>query len=352
MSGSTARIAVSAAILYLGTLLLAGCPGAKFPAHDGYRAKRKTPWKKPKKVKIDRDGEAEIDGEVNYTKRKRARWYALDLPSSGDLSVKLEITPGSQYEDFDLGFEVYNPAFKVLHRSDAEAEDAGELKKSAELSSLPEGRYLVHIFAQARTDTAEFELRVKFTRGSAKHSSNFPADVDFPRPLAAVPLFEKFSCSRCSCKDPKCRSSCDKCSYCRNCSCRRWKCRKKCRNKCRRTVVRPGKFSCRTCSCRSSSRCRKQCTKKCTKKTPPPTGVVYASIIRFRAKGGGTYIKINRGANAGIKVGWKGIVISKKGTAIPGGSFTVSYVGTRSSSATVSANLDTVSKAGRVRLNP
>jgi len=351
MSGSPARLAVASAVLYLGVILLAGCP-AKYAKHDGYRNKRKTPWKRPKPIKIDSDGEAEIDGAVDYGKRKRARWYAITLPNDGDLSLKLNIVPGSEYEDFDLGFEVYSPKYKVLHRSDAEAEDAGELKKSVDLSALPKGKYLVHIFAQARNDTAEFELKVNFGKGAAKYSSTFPANVKFPNPLAAVPLFESFSCTRCSCKDAKCRSSCNKCSYCRNCSCRRWKCRKKCSNKCKRVVIRPGKFSCRTCSCKRSSRCRKSCAKKCTKKTPEPTGIVYARIIRYRAAGGGTYIKMNRGTNAGIKVGSKGAIISKKGGGITGGRFTVAAVGVRYCTATVSANLDAVSKAGRVRLTP
>lgn len=340
-----------AALLYLGTLVLAGCPGAKYPTHNGYRGKRKQPWKKPKKLKLDSDGEIEHEDEVDYPKRKRARWYSVQTPGDGDLSIKLEITPGSEYEDFDLGFEVYSSTYKVLHRSDSESEDVGELKKSAELTALPKGKYLIHIFAQARTDTARYDLNIKWSSGKAKHSSNFPANVKYPNPLAAVPLFESFSCSRCSCKQEKCRSTCNKCSFCRRCSCGSWRCRKRCRGKCRRIVRH---FSCRTCSCKYSSRCRRSCKKKCKKKTPvgPPKGVVYGRIIRFRAAGGGTYIKINRGKNAGVQVGWKGRVINKKGTGISGGSFKVTTVNARTSSGTVSASLDQVNKAGRVRLSP
>lgn len=353
MSGSSAaRIAVLVCCAYFGALLGLGC-GSKYPTHDGYHAKRTKPWKRPKKLRFDEDGEAEADDRVDYAKRKRARWFAVTLPGDGSLMVRLNVTADQVYEDFDIGFEVYNSKFKRLHRSDNESEDAGELKKSTLLTSLPQGTYLVHVFLQSRTDKADFELRLKYSSGEAQYSSNFPANVPFPGTLPAVPLFESFSCDRCSCNDSKCRSACNKCSYCRRCSCRYRKCRARCRGKCRRGPIHRPRFSCRTCSCKSSARCRKSCTKKCKKKPDgPPKGVVYGRIIRSRARGGGTFILINRGSNVGLKVGSSGAVINKKGRAISGGSFSLSSVSTRSSTATVKATLDQVSGAGRVRLKP
>lgn len=353
MFGSHARTAAGAAVLYLGTLLLTGCPGTNWPTHDGYRSSQKAPWKRPKKLTLDRDGEAEIDDRVNYAERKRAKWYSVETRGDGNLSFKLEITPGTEYADFDLGFEVYNSRYKVLHRSDKEASDVGELKKTASVTGLPQGKYLIHVFLQGRSDRASYYLRVKYDSGKAKYSSNFPANVKFPTSLAAVPLFESFSCERCSCRDDKCRSSCNKCSFCNNCSCRAWKCRKSCPGKCKRVVVRPRpRINCSSCDCEKNATCKRACSKCKKTNTGPPAGVVYGSIIGLINAGGGTRITINRGQTANVASGWKGMVVDKKGTPIPGGAFRVENVSTRRCYGVVKAPLEQVSKAGRVRLSP
>gem|GEM_PF-6771429 len=339
---------------YFGALFSASC-GSKYATHDGYRPKHHKPWKRPKKLRFDEDREADADDRIDYAKRHRARWYSITLPGDGSLTVKLNITTDQVFDDFDLGLEVYNSKYKRLYRSDNQSEDAGELRKSALLTSLPQGTYLIHVFGQSRTDKADFELRLTYSSGDAAYSTNFPANVPYPQSLPAVPLFESFSCSRCSCHDTKCRSSCAKCSYCRRCSCRYRRCRARCGNKCRGRVTHHTNhhgFSCRTCSCKSSARCRKSCTKKCKKDSTPSTGVIVARIIRSQSRGKGTYILIDRGKNVGLKVGSKGTVIKKNGHAISWGDFSISAVQARSSSAIVNATLDQVAGAGRVRLHP
>lgn len=354
MSGSPARIAVLVGFAYFGALFSASC-GSKYATHDGYRPKHHKPWKRPKKLRFDEDREADVDDRIDYAKRHRARWYSITLPGDGSLTVKLNVTSDQVFDDFDIGLEVYNSKYKRLYRSDNQSEDAGELRKSALLTSLPQGTYLIHVFGESRTDKADFELRLNYNSGQAQYSSNFPANVPYPKSLPAVPLFESFSCHRCSCHDSKCRSSCAKCSYCRRCSCRYRRCRARCGNKCRgRTTHHTTHrgFSCSTCSCKSSARCRKSCTKKCKKTTGPAKGVVFGGIIRAKSRGGKTEIKINRGKNKGIAVGWNGVVINKKGQGISGGHFKVESVGARWCRGTVSATLDQVSSAGRVRLSP
>ena len=95
--------------------------------------------------------------------------------------------------------------------------------------------------------------------------------------------------------------------------------------------------------CRGS-RCRK----------PPPSVAIRARVsgITASSSGKGTFIKINKGENAGIKVGWRGTVISESGARIPGGGFSVSKVTQSESYGTVRATPDAVTSAKYVRLRP
>jgi len=169
---------------------VAACGGQKVPMHSGYKTDTAKPWKKPKVLSFDEKNEAKTDGDLSYKDYRRARWYAVDLPSNGELSVKLEITPPGDAvnEEFDLGMEVLDPAFRVISKSDLEEQDAGELSKTKDLVDLRPGRYLIHLYLQGRMDTAEFELRLAFKRTApAEIKTTFPAEVEFVPPLAMVP---------------------------------------------------------------------------------------------------------------------------------------------------------------------
>ncbi|MEJ7603502.1 MAG: hypothetical protein WKG01_36790 [Kofleriaceae bacterium] len=172
-------------------LFVVACGGPEVPAHSGYKSDKSKPWTKAKPLKIDEKGELKSDGELSYGELKRARWYAIELPSHGELSLRLEITPpgDATNEDFDLGFEVLSPAYRAIHKSDLEDEDAHEVTKTTKLVELPPGKYLVHLFLQGRMDSAEYTLRGTFKSTSpAELKSDFPAQVAFLDPLPMVPL--------------------------------------------------------------------------------------------------------------------------------------------------------------------
>src|SRR5690349_14456099 len=106
-------------------VVLAACGGTQVPLHSGYKNDKSKPWKAAKKLKIDeKTSEFKADGDLNYAQYKRARWYALDLPSHGTVTIKLEITPPGEAanEDFDLGLEIYDPHFHIIGKSDKEDE--------------------------------------------------------------------------------------------------------------------------------------------------------------------------------------------------------------------------------------
>lgn len=166
------------------------CGGPKVPAHSGYKSETAKPWKKPKALALDEKLEAKASGDLSYKDYKRARWYALDLPANGELTLKLDITPPGESvnEEFDLAMEVLDPGFRVISKSDLEESDAGELAKTKKLVDLPAGRYLIHLYLQGRMDSAEYELRVQFARTApAEVKTTFPAEVEFVPALAMVP---------------------------------------------------------------------------------------------------------------------------------------------------------------------
>ena len=170
---------------------MAACGGPQVPAHNGYKSEKAKPWKKPKPLVLDDKGEAKAEGDLSYPDMRRAKWFAIDLPSNGELSLKLEITPPGEAvnDDFDLAYEVLDPGFRVIGKSDLEDEDAHEVQKAKTLRDLVPGKYLVHLYLQGRMDTAEYVLRVAFKQTKpADVKSDFPAQVEFVPPLPMVAL--------------------------------------------------------------------------------------------------------------------------------------------------------------------
>ena len=177
--------------IVLVLFLAVACGGPEVPAHSGYKNEKSKPWLKPKTLRIDEKGEIKADGELVYAEYKRARWYAIETPTNGELSLRLEITPpgDATNEDFDLGFEVIGAGYRVIHKSDLEDDDAHELTKTTKLVELPPGKYLVHLYLQGRMDNAEYTLRGTFkSTPPAEVESDFPAQVAFLDPLPMVPL--------------------------------------------------------------------------------------------------------------------------------------------------------------------
>ena len=177
----------------VGVLFASACGGVEIPQHAGYKSAKSKPWANAKTLKWDEKAEAKADGELEYKSYKRARWYAFDIPSPGEVALRLEITPPGDEtnEDFDLGFEILDPGFRVIAKSDLEDDDAGELTKSKNLLDLQPGRYYIHLYLQGRLDEAEYVLRASYKQsGPTEFKSNFPAEVAFMPSLPMVPLHD------------------------------------------------------------------------------------------------------------------------------------------------------------------
>ena len=272
---------------------LAGC-GPRV-VHDGYKSPKQKPWKKPKVLKFDEDNEAEIDDHIDYPKRRRAKWYAVDLPTFGNLKLRLSVQPLDDEErELDVAMEILDSTYRVIERADRDEDDAGDLNKRRTLEELDSGRYYIHIYAQQRLDTAEYTLTALFESGLKAYESTFPADVPYVGILPAVPLFDDTPT-----KPPP-----------------------------KKRIVR-----------------KKRPTKK-------PTKTVRGRISGITTTGKGTRIKIDRGSSQGVEKGWRGVVVTKRGKAIENGRFTVSKVSSSESYGLVRATQDAVTAAKYVRLSP
>lgn len=285
---------------------LAACGGTDVPLHNGYKSPKATPWRKPTVLLLDDQGEAEVDDSVSYPKRLRARWFAVDLPTGGQLEVQVQTEPQGD-RDVDLAFEVLNEGYEVLVRADRDEEDAGEDTKSRALKGLAPGRYYIHVYAQRRRDEADFTVGVSFKPGQAAAArSNFPASVAFVGTLPDVPAVDDAPAPAPvahKCKGPKCK---------------------------KHTAPPPPTES----------------------ETPQPKAVRARVAGIVSSKSGSTEIRIDRGSAQGVAVGWKGSVESRDGKAIPGGGFEVSRVTAAESFGTVRASADSVTQAKYVRLRP
>lgn len=175
----------------LALVLLGACGGAQIPLHSGYKNDKLKPWKKPKAIALDEKSEGKAEGDLNYKDYKRAKWFSIDVPANGELTLKLEVTPpGDEANDeFDLAMEVLDPGYRVISKADLEEEDAHELAKTRTLYDLSPGKYLVHLYLQGRKDSADFTLRASYKRAAAADvKSDFPAHVAFVPELPMVPV--------------------------------------------------------------------------------------------------------------------------------------------------------------------
>lgn len=301
--------------------LVTAC-GASIPEHDGYRTTKSEGWQTPSKLEFDEDGEADVDAELSYPKRQRARWFVLNLPRAGEIDISLQYAPLGEVaneldeeDPFDLAFEVYDENFRVLTRADQQEDDAGERKKRRTLYELPRGKYYIHVYLQRRLDEVEYSFRLQFKRADVDiASTDFPKNVAFVDPLARIP--ETDDAPR---PEPRCRGSkCGKPSTPR----------------------------------RDPDRQPEQPAANEGSVVAVPAGGLRGRIIGVRAGSGGTRITINRGTAHGVAKGWRGRIVTKDSKSIPNGSFTIDVVKAQECQATVNTTPDTATSAANAIIQP
>ncbi len=291
--------------IVLALVVLGACGGPQIPIHSGYKTDKAKPWKKPKSIALDPEKqEGKVEGDLNYGAYKRAKWFSIDVPSNGELDLRLEITPPGEEtnEDFDLAMEVLDPGYRVISKSDLEDEDAHELNKVKTLYDLAPGKYLVHLYLQGRKDTADFVLRAAFKRtAAAEVKSDFPTKVAFMPPLPMVPLNNNT----------------------------------------------PKSYKAPTTAIVKIKRGTPRTPTTAVVKTPPPSAAKSARVIAIAVVGGGTQVTLGIGTAQEVAAGWKGKMAGVQGV------FTLSDCNERTCKATVSATPDQIKAGGgNVTLSP
>jgi hypothetical protein len=288
--------------IVLALVVLGACGGTKIPTHSGYKSEKSKLWAKAKTLNFDEKMEAKAEGDLDYRAMRRAKWYALEIPSNGELSIKLEATPpGDEInDDFDLALEILDPGNRVISKADMEEEDVGELNKTRTLYDLAPGRYLVHIYLQGRLDSADYELRAAFTRtAEAEVKSDFPSQVMFLSALPMVPLNDD-------------------------------------------TPAGYQKKAVAVVTIKKRNRPQPK-----EGPPPPPSTSKSARIIGLSVTGGGTQITVGLGTDQGAAPGWKAKIAGVQG------SFSVTSCNARTCTAVVSATPDQIKAGGgNVTLSP
>jgi hypothetical protein len=292
-------------ILAAAASMLVGCGGVPIPTHAGYKSKNAEPWKKPKEIKLDANNVGKADGDLDYKEFRRAKWYVVNIPRDGDLSVNLEVTPPGE-DKFDLAMEVLDSNWNVLTKSDKDDDDGFELKKAKNLIELRPGAYYIHLYLEGRLDTAEYELQVKYAPGSPAidPNDNFPHEVAFVPDLPVVPLQDDTP------------------------------------------VTKPtggGGHGGHGGGGGGGHTTTTTTTTTTTGGGPP----VAARIVDVRIGGSGTQITINKGTDAGLKDGSKGSI-----DGVKGGSFEAFGCSPTRCKGNVSASVDEVNRSGKATVNP
>jgi hypothetical protein len=286
-------------------LLMSACGGGAAVAtfHNGYPDGETQPWSKATPLKFNDSWEASASGTASFPEKKRAIWYVVDLPSDGTLSAKLSVDATSPKAD--IGFEVLDYGFNV--RAAEQDSDAGQPKKSRDLTDVRTGKMYFHLWAVNRTDIADYKLRVTYvpTKPGVDPRSGWPYTV--PNPPAFASVGEDDSPQKpVAIHHPGHKPPAD-------------------------PVVKP----------------------VVDKPDPIDPKAVRGSITEFSATGTGVKITINRGNSANVEEGWEGYIVDHATKhALQNGGFKISKVKNDESEAMVKVPLDAVQANKSVVLKP
>jgi hypothetical protein len=292
----------------VGSLVLAACKATisqKANSGKDYR------YKGAKTIKLDDDGEGRSKRDVvTYPGGDREDWKVFEVPEGarGELEVRIKHRPPRP--DLDVAFNVYDEYFERVGRAKPKP---GDRTKKVTIEDARAGKYYVQVYAPRRIDAGKYRVRVRFKPKAIAGKDPEPGPEAFPDPpkLPAVPEpVEKVPCP----DDPtKFQPDC------------------------------PGP--------------KVPCPNDPTKFEPDcPVEVVKSISCRIRnykiSASSGTVVICDKGTKHGVAKGWKGQLMTRSGSPLPGGTFTVTRVTSRESTGKVRLTVDQVKSSGRVLLSP
>jgi hypothetical protein len=146
-------------LFLVGNLCLAGSCGGSAPVATGYPEGDAAPWSKASSLRLNDNLEAMSEGELSFPGGKRAKWYAIDLPSPGKITAR--ISTETTVKGADIGMEILDAGYNV----DVEGQnddDVGQAKKVREYKDARQGKSYIHIYTLGRPDIVAYTLRVRF----------------------------------------------------------------------------------------------------------------------------------------------------------------------------------------------
>lgn len=287
------------------SLFLLACGGAQ--SRTGYAKGEKEPWSSPIKLKLTDNGEASTEGNVNYPKSQRAKWYVLDLPAPG--YVRAKITMDALSTGADVGFEILDSGFNVVAKP-TDDNDIGQDEKVRIVKEARSGRTYFHVYTLGKTDVADYRLRVRYepkltsqpqvaAQETADPKSSFPWTVPNLPPIPAVPAND--DAPRKGRKPPP------------------------------EAPDEPAPVA---------------------EPDPAEGAKVRGKVIEFAKQGSGVHLVVNKGSEAGVEVGWTGYVVDKSGKSMKKGAFKIKKTRSDESEGVVGLTLDEIQGNREVVLKP
>jgi hypothetical protein len=302
-------------------------------------------------IPLDVDGEGKAHGIVTYPGGDRVDWRKVELPADtqGELELALSWTPPRP--GLALGIDVFDQYGKQV--ASERAHDR-RTKREATIKNA-RGTYLIRIYAPFRGDAGEYRLKV--TYAAIDPEPGFPPPgTQLPQPpdLPAVPP-PKVPCDLSNYKtNPDCLG------YCPTPVDATWP---GCSGQCPQVPDVEIRACQKTMSCQPwdsrIAKCKGVAGPVCqggvvsTSCEPPaPPEPVEGKVNNADQNGTDVEIEINRGTKQKVAVGWKGVLIDKRGREIAGSAFVVTKVGERTSSGVLKKMRTDQVDGVSVRLSP
>lgn len=297
----------AAAVASLG---LAGCKttiSQKANSGKDYR------YKGAKTIELDDDGEGRSRRDiVTYPGGDREDWKVFELPegTQGELEIRVKHRPPRP--KLDVAFNVYDEYFERVGRAKPEP---GDRTKKVTIENARAGKYYVQVYAPRRIDAGSYRVRVRYKAKAVAGPTPEPGPEAFPDPpkLPAVPepeeAPEKVPCPndptkfQPDCPAPKVACANDPTRFEPDCG----------------VEVKP--IACRLMDYKISA-------------------------------SSGTIVVCNKGKKHGVAKGWKGQLVTRSGSPVSGGAFTVTRLTSRQSTGKVRLTIDQVKANPRAILSP
>ncbi len=264
------------------------------------------------------NGEGSARDIVTYPGGDRVDWRVISLPKGQVGTLRLRVKWRPARPGMDIAFNVYDEYFANVAK--AKPGNARRRNKKASVRNAS-GKYYLQVYAPKRSDAAEYLVDVRFDRGNSAGTKQLIAKIADPPNLPMVPKANT---------QPGAQGG----------------------NGTMPGAGQPGQGqngSQGNGQNGGMGNDGQQGNGEVVAKGPLLARVINVQV----AHNGGVIVKMSRGRSSGVRVGWKGSVLSgRTRKRVEGGSFTVIRVTRNESVAKIKLSVDQIKQNRRVLLSP